>query len=288
MGHLQLICLANSWKHGHRCIAGVSGAAQTWVRPMGLNEHGSVPTSTELIYGTHRSTLRDLKLLDIVELPLEPVGPAEFDFECENRTVLPGPWQVVGRAQIDDIVPLLQPHGPILHNSDRYVTVSELHGRPFEQRKTLQLVYTDFLHVTHRKKRNGDYQWKATLKTRGGYGLTNAAITDPHLVALLRRNIYPKRPCLVTVSLSMPYGHKHTPADSCWKLVAGVIELSLADQILVELHLAGWTIGQGQRYAMATYGKMQRSQLTDSEKICFIEYLKHQVQPRSNSSFAVV
>ncbi|ASC70981.1 hypothetical protein XM38_019300 [Halomicronema hongdechloris C2206] len=64
------------------------------------------------------------------------------------------------------------------------------------------------------------------------------------------------------------------PPDPCWKLIAGVIELSLDDQILVEMCFAGWKVTQAQEYLQENYSKTRRRELTEEEKKHFIEYLR--------------
>lgn len=61
--------------------------------------------------------------------------------------------------------------------------------------------------------------------------------------------------------------------------MAGIIELSLADQILIQMHLAGWSLAQGRAYAVDTFGKPSRSQLTDGEKQRFIDHLRSAAAP---------
>ncbi|MFO0968577.1 MAG: hypothetical protein U0793_23720 [Gemmataceae bacterium] len=35
MPYVDLICLANSWKHGGRCVAGIKIDGSGWIRPVG-------------------------------------------------------------------------------------------------------------------------------------------------------------------------------------------------------------------------------------------------------------
>jgi hypothetical protein len=274
MGHTQIICLANSWKYGDRCIAGIELQTGQWIRPVSSEfpEDGRVPRNIRVIRG-----YAEPSLLDVLEIPLAATS-ADFDYACENRVIAPGEWRVVRKATVVDIIPFISVQDPILHNSYKYVTVSFLRSLPLEQRRTLQLLYTDALETTYQPRTNGGNKWKATFSTCSGYSLIDCPITDPEFVDLLERNQYANGPCLVTVSLSVP----HEPPDwtgspePCWKLVASVIELSRTEQILVEMHLAGWSIQQGREYVMQTYGKRSRSELTKEEKIHFIHYLKQE------------
>ena len=79
-----------------------------------------------------------------------------------------------------------------------------------------------------RQKSDGRIKWKGTLIDRFGYKLENASITDPEFVKQLESGERPKNPCLITVSLSLPFRpHKNwSDGDPCWKLIAGVIELA--------------------------------------------------------------
>lgn len=62
--------------------------------------------------------------------------------------------------------------------------------------------------------------------------------------------------------------------DPCWKLIAGVIELSELDLILVEMKRIGWNIEQGRSYLKRNYKKSSRLQLSKHEITEFLNYLK--------------
>lgn len=228
-----------------------------------------------MINGTDTVPLADIALLDVVELPLDSTGP-DYGFECENRTILSGEWIRVRSAGIHEIIPFINFRNPVLHTSQKYTPVSSLQSLPFEKRRSLELVYTDKVDIIRSLREGGGNKWKASFSTRGGYLLSNITITDPELFDLLDNAIYPEGPCLITMSLSMPHEPEGWtgPRQPCWKLIAGIIELSLADQILIEMHLAGWSIQQGQTHCLTTYGKQSRSAMTDEEKTNFISYLK--------------
>lgn len=80
--------------------------------------------------------------------------------------------------------------------------------------------------------------------------------------------------CLVTISLSQPWRKTEADELACWKLIAGVIELSELDLILVEMQRLGWSIEQGRSYLQQTYNKRSRQQLTAIEITQFLRYLK--------------
>jgi hypothetical protein len=214
----KIICLANSWKNEERCIAGIDIDTGKWIRPVcdtQCPEDGRVPTSVRLVEG------REPELLDILEIPLDKTGE-DFGFESENRSVLSGQWNYLGKVQPADILKYCGNFPHILHNSWKYVNPSFLQKLPLPQRRTLQLVHA----VSFSPQRSGN-GWRGTIKAANGQSLVKAKITDPLLLDRLNQGDGPTNPCLVTVSLSMPFA----PSDDwegeppCWKLIAGVIEL---------------------------------------------------------------
>lgn len=196
----QIICLTNSWKLEERCIAGINPATGKWIRPVCslYPQDGRVPKSLRNVNGIEPA------LLDILEIPLEQDGPS-FGFASENFTIASGAWQRVGRVQPADLLQYCGNYPHILHNSGKYVTVPYLQARSFQERRTLQLVHTTELAVESRPRVCSGMRWKGTVVTTWGQQLTNATITDPIFVERLESGYRPQNPCLVTVSLSMPY-----------------------------------------------------------------------------------
>ncbi|NEO24573.1 hypothetical protein [Moorena sp. SIO4A5] len=216
----QIICLANSWKHGDRCIAGINSLKCQWIRPVSDLPDGRIPKPMRQIAG------REPTLLDILDIPLAKTGP-DFGFECENLLVLPGQWRRVGQVPAGYLNKFCSREKYILHNNERYVTVSFLQSLPVEQRCTLQLVKAvEFLVQPIGIRDEGVEKWEGSLVTDCGQELT-ATITDPVFVRHLELGYRPQNQCLVTVSLSMPWrpGDWQKDGDPCWKLIAGVIEL---------------------------------------------------------------
>lgn len=274
----QIICLANSRKFEERCIAGINPTTGQWIRPVSslYPEDGRVPANVRLIQG------KEPALLDILEIPLDNNGP-DFGFESENFTIASGSWQRIGQVQPTDVLQYCGNYPHILHNSNKYVNLRYLQSLPFQQRRTLQLIYATKFSVQAIPNTQGSRKWQGTLVTITGQQLTNASITDPVLVNRLESGYSPQNPCLVTVSLSLP----HKPSkdwegdDPCWKLIAGAIELSEYDLILVEMKRLGWSVEQGREYLLRTYNKKSRSQLDAIEITQFLSYLKSLPNPSS-------
>src|SRR4051794_14023332 len=115
----RIICLANSWKHGERCVAGMDIFTGQWLRPVADTDDGRVPKAVRLVNGVEPA------LLDILDIPLGPTGP-DYGFECENRRILPGSWKWAGLAAPKDVARRCLASGPILHTATRTVAKSYL------------------------------------------------------------------------------------------------------------------------------------------------------------------
>ena len=220
MSLTRVAILANSWKHGDWCLAGIDLATGKWVRPVTALDDGRVPCSDMKLGGYFPS------ILDVFDIPLAPTGP-DFGFQIENRSILPGQWHLAGKMHPKDLLQYAERPRYILHNRSKYVTVQEMTRRPFERRTTLQLVRTSHFEVRDRRKDAADKsQWKGVVYS-GGRRI-ELPLTDPVYFEKLNQGYEPSKSCLLTMSLGMP----HKPADweedeepVCWKLIAGVIEL---------------------------------------------------------------
>lgn len=212
----RIICLANSWKHRERCIAGIDTATGCWVRPVTDLNDGRVPRNVRSIGG------REPALLDILDIPLAASGP-NTDFERENRLILSGRWQCRGRVRPEDVARYLDRGRFVLHNTLPYVAASYLKSLPLERRCTLQLVAaSDFSARIKGRREWGGNTWEGTFTAHNGQRV-QATITDHVFVTRLDSGYRPGPACLVTVSIGMPYP---PGGDKCFKLIAGVIDLA--------------------------------------------------------------
>lgn len=216
----RIICLANSWKRGERCIAGITTFKGQWIRPVSDLPDGKVTKEMRQIGGLEPA------LLDVLEIPLAKTGP-DYGFESENLSILPGKWQRVGQVPPGYLLQYCSKEEYILHNDLRYVEVPYLQSLPISQRRTLELIKTVEISVKPLGvKYEGSQKWSGTIVTENGQTLTTT-ITDPVFVRKLDLGYRPKNHCLVTVSLSMPWRPPDWEGgDPCWKLIAGVIELA--------------------------------------------------------------
>ena len=217
----QIVCLANSWKHKERCIAGIETNTGKWIRPVyGGSNNGAIPQQVRSLNG------QEPKILDVIELSLR-ANTCQLNYAVENQQILPGNWTKLGTVKPVQLIKYTNFFAPILHNYKRYVTVSFLKSLPLIQRRTLQLIYTSKLEVLSERKSDGRIKWKGNLVSNFGYKLENASITDPEFVKRLVLGHQSDNLCLITVSLSLPFCPDETwqEIEPCWKLIAGVIEL---------------------------------------------------------------
>ncbi len=256
----QIICLANSQKHGDRCIAGIEVSTGKWIRPVSNLDDGRVPRNVCLVNG------EEPKLLDILEIPLAEASPG---YECENRLILPGQWKNMGKASVNNLVKYCEDE--IIYSQWlNSVPFSFLQELPSDDRRTLQLIRTSRLDIY---KYEDTGKWEASLPVANGQRM-KAKITDLALINKLNTGVNLSQECLITISLAQPWRRSPSEELACWKLIAAIVELSEVDLILFEMKRLGWSIERGRSYLQEIYHKKSRQELTAREIKEFLNYLK--------------
>jgi hypothetical protein len=221
----RIVCLANSYKHDHRCVAGISLVTKHWVRLIGRQVPGCL-TRQEASYPDGR----EAALLDIFEADLGE--KCTSNCHPEDVYVTDKPWQPVRRFDDPRDARFLAAYvtkGPsILQGcSDR------VYGRKIQSSaidKSLELIHPEDLWWWIRDetgKRKNRAIFRAGSAGRVRYDL---AVTDPAWLSqlnLLPAGIYPHAfffkgnsvKTFLTISLSEPFEGFH------YKLVAGVVNL---------------------------------------------------------------
>ncbi|MGW5050158.1 dual OB domain-containing protein [Actinokineospora sp. NPDC004072] len=88
---MRMLCLANSRKHSHRCVAGV-GEPPSWIRPIGDREgHGVTEEEITTQDGTQP---RPLDVVEFGVIRYAPSGPHRENWLLDSST----PWRRVGRC----------------------------------------------------------------------------------------------------------------------------------------------------------------------------------------------
>lgn len=204
----RIVCLANSFKRGGRCVAGIDLETNKWIRPIGRGYEGAIGRE-RLIDGT------EPKLLDILDIP---IGGNADDLGCqpENRVLRPGPWRKVGEIEENDVRQYIEETDRLLHNFDKNVPSSEFESNIQKTEwKSLQLI-----HVTN--ARFSENRWGKTecnFFYSGHWYLLKARCPEAE------QYIGSKADYILTVSLAGPFKREQQDELCCWKIVAGVIRL---------------------------------------------------------------
>jgi hypothetical protein len=221
----QIVCLANSYKHNHRCMAGIGLTTKQWVRLIGRDVQGCL-TREQTCYRDGK----EAAVLDLFE--------AELGEQCGSKShpedvyVTGKPWRLIRRFDEQSDLECLSKHisrGPfLLEGFDDRVSVAKAIAVP--RKRSLELIEPEDLWWWIREdkgKRRNRALFRVSHEKRVRYDL---AVTDPawlNQLNLLPAGIYPhalffknKPPrTYLTVSLSEPFEGFH------YKLVAGVVPL---------------------------------------------------------------
>ncbi len=226
MGLDRIVCLANSYKHDHRCVAGISLVTKKWVRLVGRQVPGCL-------------TVKETRYPDGKPAALLDVFEAELGEKCgtnahpEDVYVTGTAWQPLRRFDLPKDAHFLAAYvskGPsILQGCSDRVYARKIEGTPAD--RSLELVHPEDLWWWIREesgKRKNRALFRVGHVDRVRYDL---AVTDPvwlDQLKLMPAGIFPhallcggkSRNTFLTVSLSEAFEGFH------YKLVAGVISVS--------------------------------------------------------------
>ena len=222
----RIVCLANSYKHDHRCVAGISLITNRWIRPIGNTIPGCL-TLKESCYPDGKESA----ILDVMEIELGE--KCRSNCHPEDVFMSGEPWRFLRRFnQTADsrLLTKLTVKGPsLLGSSGDRLYRRKLDHSPAEG--SLELIHPEDLWWWIRddkgKRRN------RALFRLGHAGRTryDLPVTDPRwldALHLLPAGIYPHSffygggqlpQTFLTISLSEAFEGFH------YKLVAGVVTL---------------------------------------------------------------
>lgn len=222
----RILCLANSYKHEHRCVAGISLASKKWVRLVGTQIPGCL-TLKETCYADGTPA----EVLDVIEVEMgERCGS---NGHPEDVFVKAGVWRMIRRfdqpRDAHILAEFLSKSPTVLQSSGDRVYARKFENSPAA--KSLELIRPDDLWWWIRDE-NGKRKNRALFRV-GHVGRTryDLAVTDPRWLETLNHlapgiychaNVAGNKPIktLLTVSLSEPFEGFH------YKLVAGVVFLA--------------------------------------------------------------
>lgn len=206
----EIIILANSFRPGGYCIAGIDIRTGEWIRPVSRDTDRAIPVSVA----------EKVRLIDRVKIPLASDRPRDC-FQRENHFVDSWDWKVVGSISPSEIFKYCESSATILHNRSEKVYSVKMEALPFEQWKSLQLIRTK---VNFSKDTYKPGHWRASFHDGSGH-LLYLKVTDSIVVAKLNNGGEVGPDCILTISLAAPWAPKEGLMKRCYKLVAGVIEL---------------------------------------------------------------
>ena len=240
MTTVEIICLANSWKHGGRCVAGLRTDGGGWVRPISAEPKGVLQSKQYLL-----AWKKEAALLDVLRVGL--LDPKPSPHQPENWLLNPARWKRCRPFPAQDVANFLEQnlsHGPqLLGSTTEKIAYSVFQHTPAAE--SLALIRPQTLSWQIRKTAAGRRKIRAVFTLAGvKYSLP---LTDPAYqkrLAVLPDGNYawepPEQEPLLTISLGEPFGRD----SDCYKLVAGVVALPVSKphNIIVHDKRKSWRI----------------------------------------------
>ncbi|MBI5170142.1 MAG: hypothetical protein HZA61_11680 [Candidatus Eisenbacteria bacterium] len=212
---VTLVCLANSWKHHERCVAGKIWGGEwggQWVRPVGAAPTGELTLRERSIEG------RDPKLLDLIEVKLGSAAPHSCHRE-DYRVVAGVPWVSRGRAGVQEVAAMCDPVDSLWVNG--------IHPQNDRMPKALADAQPASLRLI--RVEQPIWSWRMFAdKPKPRLVFTHAgdrydlSVTDPEAVRLEPAHAEPRTlegSYLLCISVGEPFH------DEMYKLVAGMLRL---------------------------------------------------------------
>ncbi|HEY1115194.1 MAG TPA: hypothetical protein VGE66_16600 [Chitinophagaceae bacterium] len=207
----RFVCLANSYKEGGRCLAGVQldeggkpviiNRRPKWVRPICHTPHNEIPAHlTESVH------VLDILQVDITEHP--PSG-----FQSENAFFDEGSLQVLGQLRPDSLPSLCEVRPLIFGNRGKAVSEDRIDLIPY----SLMMVSTRNFEVVERTSEYDDFS-HTRLVFRYNLDTYDLPITDP--VFLHRYKLDPDllegvEELYLTLSLGVNWNHWYYKLVGC-------------------------------------------------------------------------
>jgi hypothetical protein len=223
----RIVCLANSYKHDNRCVAGISLISQKWVRLVGTSVEGGLTRNQTCYPDGHEA-----KVLDVFEA--ETGDECGSNYHPEDVIVMEPKWTLLRRFDAPADTRFL-----LACSNKRPTLMKSYSDRVFEHKAgtasswidhSLELIHPEDLWWWIREDK-GKRKNRAVFRVGGGRRARyDLAVTDPDWLARMHPlppGIYPhaqffsdKVPTtFLTISLSEPFEGFH------YKLVAGVVNL---------------------------------------------------------------
>jgi hypothetical protein len=221
MAAIDIICLANSRKHGGRCVAGIRTDGKGWIRLVADSADGA-------LFEQHRLLGRDgePKPLDVIRVFVDRAKPGPH--HPEDWVLMNRPWELLERPAGASLIQSLSTYlipGPTIFGTYRdRLPMENVAAHPLTT--SLELIAPKALRWEIRAKDTGKRQIRAAFNLTGGY--YDLPVSDPlweqQLAAKSVGGYSPidfglekDQPIWLTVSLTEPFQNAY------YKLIAAVI-----------------------------------------------------------------
>lgn len=212
----RIICLANSYKHNGRCIAGIDIDMGKWVRP--------IPQNCDAIYDERLIDGRyEPQLLDLIEIPIGDQAP-DKGCQPENRFLGGGTWKLIRRLSVKDITRYIEDTKNLLHNQEKKVDPEIFKQISRNEWRSLQLIRVSNPNFVTNPFNSQENPICTFPYSKIVYELK---VTDPIIIDKVRKDEHISKECLLTISMATPFKTPAHDKEYCWKMVAGVIELQV-------------------------------------------------------------
>jgi hypothetical protein len=212
----RLVCLANSFKEGGRCLAGIELDNQNnpvivngrpkWIRPICNTTHGEVPTHL----ASH------LNIRDIIEISV--TGNPNTDYQSENALFRENSIHSLGTFDIDNLDALCEDPLTIFNNKGNAVAQDAIGNLT----RSLILINTNNFEVTERTYEDTQRRQTRLVFTHRG-NQYNFPVTDPVFLHYYHANsdfIEGVNDLFLCLSLGVVWQNWY------YKLVAGIITIN--------------------------------------------------------------
>ena len=222
MPEIEMLCMANSWKKGGRCIAGLlygETKEGAWIRPVSTRAGGAISEEQcKLRVESKPGARRGIRPLDIVRLKIQK--PTPLGRQPENLLIANKPWRLSRRAQLDDIADFLTSHeynrGPLFGTLDDRVSWKRIqkHG----VKESLILLRAPHPTFYWKPRRDKGPQHRVTFEHAG----TEYDLSVTFELETGEDGDRSSSDWWLTISLSDPLPSQD---NACFKLIAGAIRV---------------------------------------------------------------
>ncbi len=209
----EIIILANSLKHGHRCVAGKTIYNKQWIRPVSNINGDAIQLDQTAVLNTRTNRKWPLKLLQKAEITFSQYAPRP-NHQPENFVIAPTPWIDKYKIDKNDLTNYLD-SPESLWGSGTYVPYQNIQsGCSQKIEASLYLIKVENLRL-YTNQFNGNIRRRASFLYHSiNYDLPATCLTfDDHI---RQNDLY--QCAILCISLGEPSPHD----NRCYKLIASI------------------------------------------------------------------